>query len=233
MTRGQNYGHLLPPIAGPDDFVGAFGVSRETATRLETYAALLVQWQKTINLVASSTLPGLWHRHFADSAQLLALAPDARSWMDLGSGAGFPGLVIALLLAERGGPATVTLVESDTRKAAFLAEVIRKTGIGAAITVEIAKQRIETAATQGSLAKVDVVSARALAPLEPLLRLAERFLGPESLGLFLKGREAEAEIGDARKCFDFDCRLTPSRTDASGLIVAVQGLRAKTEGKGR
>ena len=125
------------------DFAAVFGVSRETLARLETYERLLRTWQKTINLVALSTLDEIWHRHFADSAQIVALAAAADPysgtlsavtlektphWVDLGSGAGFPGLVVAILLADR-GPASVTLVDSDQRKAAFLREVVRETGI--------------------------------------------------------------------------------------------------------
>ena len=130
------------PIGGQDDFAAAFNVSRETIARLETYEALLRQWQKAVNLVAPSTLDAIWHRHFADSAQLLPLAPGARTWVDLGSGAGFPGLVVAILLADRvthphprplpaegegaAAPTHVTLIESNARKCAFLREVVRK-----------------------------------------------------------------------------------------------------------
>ena len=132
-------------ITTPEDFARAFGVSRETLERLETYEALLKQWQKTINLVAPSTLSDIWHRHFADSAQLLALAPPgAERWLDLGSGAGFPGLVLAILLAER-GHGRVTLIESDTRKAAFLGEVARRVGVA----VDILGTRIEKSANSG------------------------------------------------------------------------------------
>src|SRR6476469_8687725 len=133
-------------ISIPADFAAAFDVSRETLDRLAIYEALLRQWQKAINLVAPSTLDAVWHRHFGDSAQIVRLAPHARSWTDLGSGAGFPGLVVAILLADReqqsspsprggGEPAYVksapgiTLIESDSRKCAFLREVARKTGI--------------------------------------------------------------------------------------------------------
>ena len=230
MAANRNVAGLLPSIRGAVDFIAAFGVSRETATRLETYAALLVQWQKTINLVALSTLGEVWHRHFADSAQVLALAPAATTWVDLGSGAGFPGLVIAVLLSEGGG-GRVTLVESDTRKCAFLAEVVRRTGIGGRGTVEIAKQRIETLATQGSLASSEVITARALAPLDRLFELARPLFGPKSLGLFLKGRDAEAEVDAARRNWRFECRLTLSRTDLSGQIVEMRGLEAMTEGQ--
>jgi 16S rRNA (guanine527-N7)-methyltransferase len=217
------------PIATPEDFARTFSVSRETVERLETYEALLRLWQKTINLVAPSTLDDIWHRHFADSAQLLAHAPPtAERWLDLGSGAGFPGLVLAILLADRGS-GRVTLIESDTRKAAFLAEVARKTGVA----VDIRGTRIEKSATQAKLGPVDVVTARALAPLRRLLDLSAPFFSGSTMGLFLKGREAEAEVEAARKLWDFEPELKPSLTDASGRIVVIRALNAKTEGHSR
>ncbi len=210
------------PIRGPEDFAARFGVSRETIVKLLAYAALLQQWQRTINLVAPSTLDDVWDRHFADSAQLLALAPpDAQYWLDLGSGAGFPGLVLAIILAERGG-ANVTLVESDTRKAAFLAEVARQTRV----PVDILRARIEKCATQS---KVDVITARALAPLPRLLDLAAPYYAAETVGLFLKGREAQAEVDQALNRWEFSSALHPSQTDRDGRVVEVRALKAKTE----
>jgi 16S rRNA (guanine527-N7)-methyltransferase len=209
-------------IRGPEDFQARFGVSRETISKLSAYEALLRQWQKTINLVAPSTLDTVWDRHFADSAQLLALAPaGARRWLDLGSGAGFPGLVLAVLLAERGA-SNMTLMESDQRKAAFLREAARQTGV----PVDILCERIEKGATQ---AKVDVITARALAPLPRLLDLAAPYFADDSLGLFLKGREAQAEVEAARERWDFGLALHPSLTDSEGRVVAVRALQAKTE----
>ncbi len=213
-------------VSGPDDFAARFGVSRETISKLLTYESLLKQWQKTINLVAPSTLGAIWDRHFADSAQLLALAPPgAKRWLDLGSGAGFPGLVLAILLAERGG-ATMTLMESDSRKAAFLREVARQTGV----PVDILCERIEKSATQS---KVDVITARALAPLPRLLDLAAPYFAAETVGLFLKGREAQAEVDAARERWDFTVALHPSQTDSEGRVVAVSALKAKTEDHSR
>jgi 16S rRNA (guanine527-N7)-methyltransferase len=212
-----------------DDFARGFGVSRETIDKLSTYEALLRQWQKTINLVAPSTLDTVWSRHFADSAQLLALAPpDAKRWLDLGSGAGFPGLVLAVMLPDRAG-ARVTLVESDTRKAAFLAEVARKTGA----PVDIRPERIEKCATQSKLGPVDVITARALAPLPRLLELAAPAFTAQTTGLFLKGREAESEVDAAKERWAFDAELRPSLTDAGGRIVVIRALQAKTEGQPR
>lgn len=216
-------------IEGSADFARRFAVSRETRDRLELYAELLSQWQKTINLVAPSTLGDVWHRHFADSAQLLAHAdPRPITWLDLGSGAGFPGLVLAILLAENRDPMSKhILIESDTRKAAFLREVARRTGV----SVDIRAVRIEFAATQGNVREIECVTARALAPLAKLLDLAAPFFGPNSKGLFLKGREVEAEIEDAEKSWSFDLVVHPSISDPSGRIVVIRNLRVKSEGR--
>lgn len=216
-------------VRTPADFARAFAVSRETIEKLEVYETLLRQWQKTINLVAPSTLDHIWSRHFADSAQLFALAPeDAKRWLDLGSGAGFPGLVLAIMLSGRDG-AKVTLVESDTRKAAFLREVARRTGA----VVDIQPERIEKVATQTKLGAVDVITARALAPLPRLLELAAPAFSSHTTGLFLKGREAETEVDAARERWTFDSRLQPSLSDSGGRIVVVRGLQAKMEGQRR
>src|SRR4029450_2091634 len=170
-----------------------FKVPRETIHRLERFAELLAYWQKHTNLVAPSTLPTLWSRHFADSAQLTTLAPNARLWLDLGSGAGFPGLVIAIL--KTGTPDfRMHLVESNRKKCAFLAEVARATKA----PVDIHAMRIEDLAQSANRLAPDVVSARALAPLPRLLDLASPFFGTKTRGLFLKGRDAETEIAEAR-----------------------------------
>lgn len=222
------------PIRNADDFARKFSVSRETLGRLGCYDALLGQWQRTINLVAPSTLADAWERHFADSAQLLGLAPpSARRWLDLGSGAGFPGMVLAILLAEH-GDARVALLESDQRKAAFLREVARKTGV----TVDIHCERIEKPATQAKLVSRetaesggwDVITARALAPMPRLLELAAPYFSQDTVGLFLKGREAQAEIAAAQERWAFAAELHPSLTDDDGRIVVVRALRAKREG---
>lgn len=222
------------PIRSREDFGAAFPVSRETLDRLETYESLLRTWQRTINLVAPSTLDETWGRHFADSAQLLALAPpDATRWLDLGSGAGFPGLVLAVLLAERDG-AKVTLIESDSRKAAFLREVARKTGVA----VDILCERIEKLPTQAKVVSRetaesgmwDVITARALAPLPRLLDLAAPYFSQDTVGLFLKGREAEAEVAAAQSGWSFSFELHRSLTDKDGQVILVRALQAKTGG---
>lgn len=218
-----------PLIAGADDFVGAFGVSRETAKRLEIYAGLLRNWQKTINLVAPRTLDEAWHRHFADSAQLYALIPaGARRLVDLGSGAGFPGLVLATMAAgdlARTG-LKVALVESDTRKAAFLREAARTLGIA----VDIIPARIESEKIRAMVERIDCVTSRALAPLPRLLELSFPLFDASTTGLFLKGREVASEVREAERDWSFDLSLEPSRTDAEARIAVVTDLKIK---KGR
>lgn len=207
-------------IAGPSDFAHAFAVSRETVDRLELYADLLKRWQKAVNLVAPSTLNEVWHRHFADSAQLAALIPDTVSrHADLGSGGGFPGLVLAIMLAERRKLITF-LIESDQRKCAFLREVARQAGIA----VEIVTKRIEIPETRAMVGAVDVVTARALAPLDRLFGLSAPISSASTLGLFLKGRGVEQELEDARRTWQFEHRLIPSLTQEGAFVVEVKHL---------
>lgn len=221
----------MRPASGRIDtaeaFQETFGVSRETLDRLTTYEALLKSWQKAVNLVSPATLDDIWHRHFADSAQLFDFAPaGGKFWLDLGSGGGFPGLVLAIMLLERRPEARMTLVESDARKAAFLGEAARKTGLA----VEIRAERSEKVATQANSQIRDVITARALAPLSKLLGLALPFFSPQTVAVFPKGREAEVEVEEAKKRFDFDYALAPSLTDAQARIVIVRNLAARTEG---
>jgi 16S rRNA (guanine527-N7)-methyltransferase len=232
---------LESSIRGPQDFAAAFGASRETLDRLATYEQLLRQWQKTINLVAPSTLDAIWHRHFADSAQLLSLTPNAQTWVDLGSGAGFPGLVVALMLADRESPSPrkrgegtkprITLIESNARKCAYVREVVRQTGIAARVAVDILSTRIEVAATQASLQRPDVICARALAPLDRLLNLAAPLSSSRTVGLFLKGRDAAIELKAAEKMWDFNAELVTSRTDRDARIVVIRHLQPKAKAK--
>ena len=210
-------------ISGSAAFQDAFAVSHETLSRLKVYADLLKRWQKTINLVAPSTLDDVWHRHFADSAQLWHLAsPGDIHWLDLGSGAGFPGLVLAIMASETGGTRH-TLIESDTRKAAFLREVARETGTA----VEIVADRIELPATAAKVGEVNCVTARALAPLVRLLPLVAPFFGPATVGLFLKGGDVTAELEDAALSWAFQPGLVASVTDRDGRILKLAQLRPK------
>jgi 16S rRNA (guanine527-N7)-methyltransferase len=213
-------------VDGPEAFEREFSVSRETSKRLIRYEELLRQWQKAVNLVAPGTLDDVWSRHFADSAQLARLVPpSAQSLMDMGAGGGFPGLVLAMVLAER-GPLRVTLIESDNRKAAFLREVARQTGT----PVDILSARIEKPETRSKVQAVDVITARALAPLSRLLSLSAPYFASGSVGLFLKGRDIQGEIEAAEAEWRFDLELVASVTDAEGRIAVVRNVAAKTEG---
>ncbi|MBA2126141.1 16S rRNA (guanine(527)-N(7))-methyltransferase RsmG [Hyphomicrobium methylovorum] len=215
----------MGPIDGPESFAANFPISRETRDRLVVYAELLGRWQKAINLVAPKTLGDLWQRHMADSAQLWRFRPpESHLWLDLGSGAGFPGLVLAILGAET-GETRHTLVESDNRKAAFLREAARVTGIA----VDILCMRSENSETRAKVGAVDCVTARALAPLPRLVELAAPYYGPSTLGLFLKGREVAAEIDEAAQTWHFAYELQPSLTDESGRVLLLKALKSKTE----
>jgi 16S rRNA (guanine527-N7)-methyltransferase len=199
----------VPPL-GPDGFALETGVSRETLRRLEVYAGLLLEWSGRVNLVGRSTLADLWRRHFLDSAQLLPLIPsDATNLVDLGSGAGFPGLVLAIL-----GVLRVELIEADRRKASFLREAARICGV----EVTLRACRIEAVAPHA----VDVVTARACAPINRLLPLAERFIGPGTTCLFLKGAQAEEELTAARKAWTMTVSRHPSRSDPGGMALSLQ-----------
>jgi 16S rRNA (guanine527-N7)-methyltransferase len=191
--------------------------SPATLDRLAAFEALARRWTARINLVAPSTVPDLWTRHIADSAQLWPLAPaSARSWVDLGSGGGFPGVVIAILAAEAGGP-RVTLIESDQRKCAFLRTAARELGL----SVTILDERAEAAAPQAA----DVVSARALASLSALLSLIARHLAPGGTALLPKGRDVAAEIEAARSSgWRFEVEALPSATDPSARILRVADI---------
>ena len=200
-------------------------VSRETAARLDRFVELLLQWQNKTNLIAPSTIPTIWTRHIADSLQLLALAPDAKCWVDLGAGAGFPGLVIACALADKAG-ARVHLVESNAKKAAFLREAARQVGAPALVHAV----RIEEF-VKNFKQRPDVVSARALAPLEVLLELAHPLLKTGAKGLFPKGQDVDAELTRASKCWSMDVELVPSKTNSRARIVVVRGLRRRSSPK--
>jgi 16S rRNA (guanine527-N7)-methyltransferase len=191
-------------------------VSRETLARLDRFVSVLLEWQQATNLVAASTLNTLWTRHIADSLQLLAILPSALSWVDLGSGAGFPGVVVACALADKLS-FRVVLVEANRKKAAFLRQAIAVTGAPALVVAE----RIEAwVPKQRQL--VDVVTARALAPLEVLLGLAEPLLKNGAQALFPKGQDVEAELTKAARYWNLDAVLVPSKTDPGGRIVHVR-----------
>src|SRR4030081_2662744 len=195
-------------------------VSRETEVRLDHYVDLLLQWQAKTNLIAPSTLPNLWTRHISDSLQLLPLAPGAKIWVDLGSGGGFPGVVLACALADTPG-ATVHLVERNAKKAAFLREALRITG--AAGTVHLA----DIGDSVDSLAgPVDCVTARAVAPLHRLVGSAEPLVGKGAKALFLKGQDVEAELTEATKYWKLTPRLHSSLT-GQGWIVELDRIERR------
>ena len=196
-------------------------ISRETETRLDLYLDLLRQWQAKTNLVAPSTLPHLWTRHVADSLQLVTLAPTARTWVDLGSGGGFPGIVLACALAERPG-ARVHLVERNSKKAAFLREALRITsapGIVYATGIEDIVDSIE--------GPIDCVTARALAPLHQLIGFAEPLVRKGAKALFLKGQDVEAELTEATKYWNIKPNLHASLTGGQGWIVELDHIERR------
>ena len=216
MRRPDSAPTLAELKADRTKALAAVPVSRETAGRLDDFVQLLLKWQQTTNLVAPGTLREVWTRHVLDSLQLLALAPDALTWVDLGSGGGFPGLVIACALAERPG-AIVHLVESNRKKAAFLREAARLLAVPALVH----SRRIEDLVDNfDDLA--DVVTARALAPLRGLLDLAEPMLKTGATGLFPKGQDVETELTEAAKYWIIDADLIPSLTNAQGRVVVVR-----------
>jgi 16S rRNA (guanine527-N7)-methyltransferase len=194
-------------------------VSRETAAKLDVFVDELLDVSQHINLIARSTIPNIWVRHVADSLQLLPLAPDAKCWVDLGSGAGFPGIVIACALAGRAG-ATVHMVESIGKKAAFLRQAVDRLQVPATVHAV----RIEDF-VKNFKGHADVVCARALAPLDDLLKLAHPLLKTGAQGLFPKGQDVEGELTKASKYWNIDAELVPSKTSPQGRIVVVRGLR--------
>ena len=197
-----------------ETFASNFGVPRETIDRLKVYVELLKKWNPKINLVAKSTMDNVWHRHIADSAQLWALAPSgAKSWVDIGSGAGFPGLVIAAIAAEKAPELTVTLVESDRRKAIFLQTVTRAMNV----SVQVVTKRIESLEPQNA----DILSARALASLSQLLEYADKHRKPSGICLFPKGARAELELTEAATCWHISHTTNASVTDPDAVILSI------------
>lgn len=193
-------------------------VSRETSDRLQAYAALVRKWNPAINLVAPSTLDELETRHFADSMQLYPLAPASwHHWVDLGSGGGFPGMIVAIQAADIGESRRVTLIESDRRKAAFLSTVVRELDL---TQTAILPRRIESAPPQGA----DVLSARALAPLSQLIGYARRHLRPDGIALFPKGARYREELDAALASTAVDVQDIPSKTDPQAVILKLGGI---------
>ena len=191
-----------------------FDVSRETWDALERFVTLLTDEAARQNLIAASTLPTIWSRHIADSAQLLKLAGNARTWLDLGSGAGFPGLIIAAL-----GTLHVTLVDSRKKRVAFLAEAARTLGIEQRVTLVCS--RVETLPAS----QFDAISARAFAPLDRLLPIAARFARPDTIWLLPKGKSAVSELEAARRSWQGGYRIEASVTDPEAAIIVATQVR--------
>lgn len=193
-------------------------VSRETRERLERFVDLLLLWQQKTNLISPATIPKIWTRHVADSLQLLDLAPNAKVWADFGSGGGFPAIPIACALADRPG-AQVHLVESNGKKAAFLREAIRVTGVPAQVHQERVEKYVESCGDN-----IEVVSARALSPLKILCDQAFPLIAKGAIGLFPKGQDVDAELTEAAKYWIIKAEKVPSKTSPDGCIVVVRGL---------
>lgn len=206
-------------VSARDRVLADFHVSRETAARLDIYVAELLRWNRTKNLIGPSTTEDIWTRHIADSLQLLPLAPEARVWVDLGSGAGLPGVVVAAAQAERAG-AVVHCIESRQAKAAFIRNAARL----CRAPVIVHASRIEDVVNDFP-GRVDVVTARALAPLSELIDLATPLLIKGALGLFLKGQDVGSELTEAARCWSMNFETTPSQTDPRGAIVALRSVR--------
>ena len=202
-------------------------VSRETETRLDMFVDVLLLWQKKTNLVASSTLARLWTRHIADSLQLMPLAPQARVWLDLGSGGGFPGMPIACALSDTPG-AKVHLIESNGKKAAFLREAVWMTGVPAAVHQVRAENFGESCKET-----VHAVTARALAPLKTLCDQAFPWIARGAIGLFPKGQDVDAELTEAAKYWKLEAAKMPSKTASEGCIVVITGLQARRKADAR
>src|SRR5579872_3863732 len=198
-------------ILGRDGFAKRIVVSRETLDRLTLYVELLIAWNRRINLVGANTIGDIWRRHILDSAQLMPLLPDGtRVVVDVGSGAGLPGLVLAML-----GVPEVHLVESDQRKAAFLREAQRVTGTPATIHGQRAERMAPIAA--------DVIVARAVAPVDNLLLMVDKFRKPHTICLFLKGKGVEGELTHLPPALKIKAQILPSRSDPTGRILRLEG----------
>ncbi len=207
-------------MSGAENFARSFGVSRETYERLERFVGLLGKWQPAQNLVSATTLANVWTRHVADSAQLLDLAPNALRWLDLGSGAGFPGVVLAIMLNSRAG--SITLVESNQRKCAFLRAALQAADSLATIRCE----RIESVLEQWR-DPVDVITARAVAPLSILCQWMAPLLGGGTRALLHKGREIDRELAEAALQWRIDLVRHPSRVEKGSWIVEIRSLERR------
>ncbi|MDB2522905.1 16S rRNA (guanine(527)-N(7))-methyltransferase RsmG [Alphaproteobacteria bacterium] len=217
----------------PEQFAETYDVSRETLTKLMAYQALLGKWQKSVNLVGPNTLAHFWQRHAADSAQIMRYAPSTSTnpnaapnatmtWLDLGSGGGLPGLVLAIMLAEKNPAAHMHFIESDRKKAGFLRAVIADTGLTA--TVHHARIEAVAAAKPPALAAIDVITARALAPLPDLLGLLAPFCNSSTVALVHKGRNWQEELTASEQYWKLNVTAQLSDTDAAARILEISAV---------
>ena len=205
---------MRPEVVDAASLQAASGASDAQMADLERFRALLAEWNENLNLVGPSALAAFWPRHVWDSAQLLQIEPQAKTWADLGAGAGFPGLVLAILLKETPG-AHVHLVESLAKRCRFLEAVVGTLNLPATV---------HNARAEALSLKVDAVTARAVAPLSKLLGYAEPYLKRGAVGLFLKGQDVVSELTEATRYWKFDVKLTPSLSSSEGQVVRVRGL---------
>jgi len=197
-----------------EEFSRHFPVSHETLKKLDRYAELLIEWNTKFNLVSQTTLPHVWRRHFLDSAQLARFIPEkAKTIADLGSGAGFPGIVLSIM-----GTSEIHLIESIGKKAVFLREVVKELTLNAIVHQARAESISDT--------KFDVITARALKPLPELLVLSKPLMKKDSLAIFLKGQSVDGELTEARKYWKFDCEMFHSLSDPSGRVLKIKNLQS-------
>lgn len=206
--------------------IGIETVSRETLDRLETYADLLARWNQRINLVSPGTIKDLWKRHISDSIQLAALAPKrAETWIDLGSGAGLPGLIVAAARQDFDPLERMVVVDSDSRKCAFMSEAARAMNI----PVEVRSQRLAIRSGEKAAEPFDIISARALAPLPLLLDYAAPFIKNTTICLFPKGKTRNTEIAEAQRSWHMKLEEIPSVSDPSGAVLRIREVSRMAE----
>jgi 16S rRNA (guanine527-N7)-methyltransferase len=203
-------------MGGKTDVLSQLDVSRETIERLDAFVHLVEKWNSAINLVSRSSIKDIWRRHIADSVQVFRAAPNAVSWVDLGPGGGFPGLVAALVAMDEMPDLRVTLIESDQRKSTFLRTAIREIGANATVLTE----RMESAPRQNA----DILSARALAESTILLGHAQRHLRKDGIALFPKGITWKKELREARKHWQFDVEPVKSITEAGAVVLRIRNI---------
>ncbi|WP_122074454.1 16S rRNA (guanine(527)-N(7))-methyltransferase RsmG [Pseudophaeobacter sp. EL27] len=199
------------------ELLEGLNVSRETIERLEKFEEVLLKWNPRINLVSKNSLADLWQRHIVDSVQVFTCVKDSgKSWVDIGSGGGFPGIVVGIMAAEYSPKTKVTLIESDQRKSAFLRTAARECGV----PVTVLNQRIEQAEPQGA----QILSARAVADLDALLEFSERHLAEDGMAVFPKGASWKKEVDKAAERWRFDVEQITSLTETEAVILKIKGV---------